>query len=95
MLATLHDVGTQAIEVRRLSKADGLRLRAFLIPAVRPSDLARAAGVPRQNVSEILSGRRPPTERIVRAAADLGLPVEFIFPDLVLDPDRSGDAAAA
>jgi transcriptional regulator with XRE-family HTH domain len=58
--------------------AKGSLLRPFLVPAVRPSDLARKAGVSRQYVSAVLLGQRPPSERILRAAAELGLPVHLI-----------------
>jgi transcriptional regulator with XRE-family HTH domain len=50
-------------------------LRRYLIPEVRPSDLARKAGVSRQYVSAVLLGQRPPSERIIRAASELGIPV--------------------
>jgi transcriptional regulator with XRE-family HTH domain len=58
---------------------ESLRLRAFLVPATRPSDLARAAGVSRQYVYAVLAGKRPPSARLVEAARDLGLPVDVIF----------------
>ncbi len=56
----------------------GLALRPYLVPSVRPSDLARQAGVSRQYVSAVLLGQRPPSERILKAAAELGLPVHLI-----------------
>jgi transcriptional regulator with XRE-family HTH domain len=58
---------------------DGTALRPFLVPAVRPSDLTRRAGVSRQYVSAVLLGHRPPSARIVEAAAELGLPVHVLF----------------
>jgi transcriptional regulator with XRE-family HTH domain len=62
------------------NNTDGTVLLPFLVPAVRPSDLARRASVSRQFVSMVLLGQRPPSERILTAAAELGLPVHLIFP---------------
>jgi transcriptional regulator with XRE-family HTH domain len=50
-------------------------LRRYLLPEVRPSDLARRAGVSRQYVSAVLLGQRPPSERLLKAASELGVPV--------------------
>jgi transcriptional regulator with XRE-family HTH domain len=57
----------------------GTALRPFLVPDVRPSDLARKAGCSRQYVSDVLLGKRPPSARIVQAARELGLPVHVLF----------------
>jgi transcriptional regulator with XRE-family HTH domain len=51
-------------------------LREHLVPAVRPTDLARAAGVSRQYVHDVLQGHRPPSQKLLAAAAELGIPVE-------------------
>lgn len=53
-------------------------LRNLLIPKVRPSDLARQAGVSRQYVSLVLDGKRPPSNKLLNAAAELGLPIHTI-----------------
>jgi len=68
------------IESDLSTRTNGTALRPFLIPAVRPSDLARKAGCSRQYVSAVLLGQRPPSERLLKAAAELGLPVHLIFP---------------
>lgn len=60
---------------------NGIRLRPFLMPAVRPTDLARAAGVSRQYVYDVLNGHRPPSAKLLDAARELGIPV-----DVLLDP---------
>jgi transcriptional regulator with XRE-family HTH domain len=62
-----------------VSRKSGTALRAFLVPAVRPTDLARRAGVSAQYVYAVLDGKRPPSARIIKAAAELGLPVDDIF----------------
>jgi transcriptional regulator with XRE-family HTH domain len=51
-------------------------LRTHLTPAVRPGELARAAGVSRQYISDVLRGHRPPSAKLLTAAAELGIPVE-------------------
>jgi transcriptional regulator with XRE-family HTH domain len=79
-----------------MNTKEGAALRAFLMPAVRPSDVARAAGVSRQYVSAVLSGKRRPSARIVRAADELGLPVRVIFGDRIdslKDPTKSASPA--
>ena len=53
-----------------------LALRSRLIPKVRATDLARSAGVSRQYVYSVLEGRRPPSERLLSAAEELGLLVK-------------------
>ena len=58
---------------------DGLALRAFLVPTFRPTDLARQAGCTRQYVYAVLNGERPPSARLLKAAGELGLPVEALF----------------
>jgi transcriptional regulator with XRE-family HTH domain len=50
-------------------------LREYLTPAVRASDLARTAGVSRQYISDVLRGYRPPSAKLLVAAAELGIPV--------------------
>jgi transcriptional regulator with XRE-family HTH domain len=65
---------------KTMSRRTGIALRPYLVPVVRPSDLARRADVSRQYVSAVLLGQRPPSERILKAAAELGLPVHLIFP---------------
>lgn len=60
-------------------RTDGIRLRAWLLPRVRPIDLAREAGCSHQYVSAVLAGRRPPSERLLDAARNLGIPVDEIF----------------
>jgi transcriptional regulator with XRE-family HTH domain len=62
-----------------VSTKSAAALRAFLVPSIRPTDLARKAGVSPQYVYAVLSGKRPASERIVKAAAELGLPVDVIF----------------
>jgi transcriptional regulator with XRE-family HTH domain len=57
----------------------GVALRPFVIPTVRPSELARQAGVSRQYVHAVITGKRPPSAKLLRAAAELGLPVQLIF----------------
>jgi transcriptional regulator with XRE-family HTH domain len=54
-----------------------ITLRSFLIPTVRASDLARRAGVSRQYVGAVLRGERPPSDKLLTAAAELGIPVSF------------------
>ena len=51
-------------------------LRAYLIPAVRVSELARHAGVSRQYIGLVLRGERPPSEKLLTAAKELGIPVK-------------------
>jgi transcriptional regulator with XRE-family HTH domain len=51
-------------------------LRAHLTPHVRASDLARTAGVSPQYISDVLHGHRPPSAKLLAAAAKLGIPVE-------------------
>ena len=62
-----------------MDRAAGPRLRPWLFPRIRPADLARAAGVSHQYVSAVLAGRKPPSERLIRAAASLGLPIDLII----------------
>jgi transcriptional regulator with XRE-family HTH domain len=59
----------------------GQQLRPWLVPRVRASDLARAAGVSHQYVSQVLNGSKPPSDRLLDAARGLGLPVDVIFRD--------------
>jgi transcriptional regulator with XRE-family HTH domain len=62
-----------------VSRNSGATLRAFLVPTIRPTDLARRAGVSPQYVYAVLNGKRPASERLITAAAELGLPVDVIF----------------
>lgn len=62
-----------------MNRADGVRLRAWLLPKVRPIDLAREAGCSHQYVSAVLAGQRPPSERLLDAARNLGIPVDEIY----------------
>ena len=68
------------LHVTRRSDAGPL-LRAWLVPKVRPVDLARAAGCSHQYVSAVLAGRKPPSEKLLEAARELGIPVEVILKD--------------
>jgi transcriptional regulator with XRE-family HTH domain len=45
---------------------------------VRPADLAREAKVSHQYVSAVLAGRKPPSQKLLAAAAELGVPVDLI-----------------
>lgn len=56
-------------------------MRPWLVPKIRPSDLAREAGVSHQYVSQVLSGHKPASEKIIDAAGELGLPIEDLFPN--------------
>jgi transcriptional regulator with XRE-family HTH domain len=51
-------------------------LREHLVPTLRPTDLARAAGVSRQYVYDVLQGHRSPSRKLLVAAAELGIPVD-------------------
>lgn len=59
----------------------GLRLRAWLKlqQPPRPAEIADRAGVSRQYVDHVLAGRVRPSERIIAACEELGIPVELIF----------------
>jgi transcriptional regulator with XRE-family HTH domain len=59
----------------------GPRLRAWLKAQDPPraAEIARRAGVSRQFVSNVMAGRAKPTQAIVEACEELGLPVEVIF----------------
>ena len=57
----------------------GAALRPWLVPTVRPTDLARKAGVSPQYVYAVLAGKKRPSAKIVQAAGELGLPVDVIF----------------
>jgi transcriptional regulator with XRE-family HTH domain len=50
-----------------------------MVPRVRPADLARQAGVRRSYVHEVLSGRKPPSQRLLTAARELGIPVDELL----------------
>jgi transcriptional regulator with XRE-family HTH domain len=76
------------------NQAVGRALRAFLVPAVRPSDLARQAGVSRQYVSDVLLGKRPASERLIAAAAELGLPIHLIVPTAEVPTESAKPAVA-
>jgi transcriptional regulator with XRE-family HTH domain len=65
---------------RTMRATAGLALRPYVVPAVRPSDLARKGGFSRQYASAVLLGQRPPSARFLKAAAELGLPVHLIGP---------------
>ena len=67
------------MERERLERTAGLALRAWMVPRVRPVDLARKAGVRRSYVHEVLSGRKPPSERLLTAARELGIPVDELL----------------
>jgi transcriptional regulator with XRE-family HTH domain len=73
---------------------DGLRLRPFLVPSIRPADLARTAGVSRQYVAAVLAGKRPPSKKLVAAARELGLPVDVLLHRPGVG-ERDGEKAAA
>ncbi len=62
-----------------LSTKSGAALRPWLVPTVRPTDLARKAGVSPQYVYAVLAGKKRPSAKIVKAVAELGLPVDVIF----------------
>jgi transcriptional regulator with XRE-family HTH domain len=62
-----------------MSQTAGLALRAWMVPRVRPVDLARQAGVRRSYVHAVLSGEKPPSERLLRAARELGIPVDELL----------------
>lgn len=62
-----------------MEQSDGIRLRVWLLPKVRPVDLAREAGCSHQYVSEVLAGRKPPSARLLDAAERLGIPVDTIY----------------
>jgi transcriptional regulator with XRE-family HTH domain len=64
-----------------VSMRSGAALRAFLVPAVRPTDLARKAGVSPQYVYAVLNGKKPPSARLIKASGELGLPIDVIFGD--------------
>jgi transcriptional regulator with XRE-family HTH domain len=64
-----------------MERSAGVRLRPFTVPTVRPSELARAAGVSHQYVSAVLAGRRPPSRKLLEAARELGVPVDALFGD--------------
>jgi transcriptional regulator with XRE-family HTH domain len=66
------------VEATVSREAAGATLRTLLIPRVRPSDLARQAGVSRQYVSDVLAGKRPPSAKLLSAAAELGLPIHAL-----------------
>ena len=51
-------------------------LRAHLRPTVTASELALVAGVSRQYVSDVLQGHRSPSQKLLAAAAELGIPVD-------------------
>lgn len=63
----------------------GMQLRPWLVPRLRPADLARAAGVSHQYVSAVLAGQKPPSRKLIRAAKELGLPVDVIFASETVD----------
>jgi hypothetical protein len=60
-------------------ETDGRRLALLLKRRLTAADVARQAGCTPQFVHNVMSGRRPASERIKRACRELGLPVEFIF----------------
>jgi transcriptional regulator with XRE-family HTH domain len=78
-----------------VSRKSGTALRAFLVPAVRPTDLARKAGVSAQYVYAVLDGKRPASARIIKAAEELGLPVDIIFTPETRSPAGAGEKASA
>lgn len=57
----------------------GVQLRPWFTPRVRAWDLAREAGVSHQYVSLVLSGKKPPSDKLLEAAKKLGLPVDVIY----------------
>jgi transcriptional regulator with XRE-family HTH domain len=77
-----------------VSRKSGAALRAFLVPKIRPTDLARKAGVSPQYVYAVLNGKRPASRRLIDAAAELGLPIALIF-DLPAKTERGGEASEA
>ena len=60
-------------------KTDGTLLRPWLVPRVRPVDLARQAGCSHQYVYAVLAGHKPASARLIDAADALGLPTDVIF----------------
>lgn len=62
-----------------LDKTAGVKLRAWMEPRVRASDLAREGGFRPSYVSAVLAGRKPPSERFLEAARHLGVPVDLIL----------------
>jgi transcriptional regulator with XRE-family HTH domain len=64
----------------------GAALRAFLVPSVRPTDVAREAGVTPQYVYAVLNGKRPASKRLIEAAGRLGLPIDVIFGSEMREP---------
>ena len=68
------DAADRAAAIRQTTET----LREHLVPAVRPTDLARAAGVSRQYVYDVLRGHRPPSRKLLDAAAELGIPVQEV-----------------
>lgn len=64
-----------------MNRNSGPLLRPWLVPKVRPADLAREAGVSHQYVYAVLAGQKPPSRRLLEAARRLGLPVDVILKD--------------
>jgi transcriptional regulator with XRE-family HTH domain len=62
-----------------MERDSGVRLRPFVVPRVRGSDLARKAGVSQAYVSAVLAGRRPPSRKLIDAARELGIPVDELY----------------
>lgn len=54
----------------------GPRLKAWLTARPRPIAIAREAGCSKQFVDSVLAGRAKPSERIIRACRELGVPDE-------------------
>ncbi len=86
----VYDVATDSHSLQRgrvsttapmIDQHAGPRLRAWLEAQdpPRPAEIARRAGVSRQFVSNVLAGRAKPTQAIVEACEELGLPVGAIF----------------
>lgn len=64
-----------------MSKESGVQLRPWLVPRIRPADLAREAGCSRQYVSAVLGGHKPASQKLLDAAKRLGVPVDVIYRD--------------
>jgi transcriptional regulator with XRE-family HTH domain len=77
-------------EIRRTTEV----LREHLVPAVRATDLARAAGVSRQYVYDVLRGHRPPSAKLLAAARELGIPVDVPLERARLSSRKSASPAS-
>jgi transcriptional regulator with XRE-family HTH domain len=62
-----------------MERTAGVRLAAWMAQRLRPVDLARAAGVYPSYVHAVLSGQKPPSQKLLDAARDLGVPVDDLL----------------